>query len=300
MFASCEHKELCYMHEHGEKLFVKFDWNKCSDANPDGMRTMFYNVNGDSPLVENLIGKYGGNVDVDKGQYKIIAFNNNTETILWRGENSISTLETYTKETHIVNDEVDKNIPRHDLTKEQPIAKEPEMFWHSLVVEHTYNTENDTIVIAMQNAIRRVQIDIGTIKNAQYITSMKATMSGVLGSLFISNNTADTKDITIPFDVHLSSDKTRVIGSHNYFGCCNSLSDIDPNKIHILTIYFWSSGGNVVKYFDVTKVIHDAPDPYNVYIKIDSEIDIPEGIGNGEGFNPDIGEWEDQNDDINI
>ena len=82
---SCEHKELCFHHPHMVTLRVDFDWKNAPQADPEGMCVYFYPEEGESPIRFDFAGKDGGSVEIKEGRYRILCYNNDTESLLFRG-----------------------------------------------------------------------------------------------------------------------------------------------------------------------------------------------------------------------
>ena len=90
---SCEHKELCFHHPHMVTLRVDFDWKNAPQADPEGMCVYFYPEEGESPIRFDFAGKDGGSVEIKEGRYRILCYNNDTESLLFRGMEGFDTHE---------------------------------------------------------------------------------------------------------------------------------------------------------------------------------------------------------------
>ena len=94
---SCEHKELCFHHPHVATVRVDFDWKNAPQANPEGMCVYFYPEEGGYPVRFDFAGKDGGPVEIKVGRYRILCYNNDTESLLFRGMEGFDTHEGYTR-----------------------------------------------------------------------------------------------------------------------------------------------------------------------------------------------------------
>ena len=90
---SCEHKELCFHHPHVVTVRVDFDWKNAPQANPEGMCVFFYPEEGGAPIRFDFAGKDGGPVEIKVGRYRILCYNNDTESLLFRGMEGFDTHE---------------------------------------------------------------------------------------------------------------------------------------------------------------------------------------------------------------
>ena len=82
-------------------------------------------------------------------------------------------------------------------------------------------------------------------------------------------------------------------GEFEAFGC-NFRDDCH----HEFTIYCWASGGNIKASYDVTGQFHVVEEDRKIYIRIDADFEIPKGGGGGAGFNPNVDDWGEVNEDI--
>ena len=74
---------------------------------------------------------------------------------------------------------------------------------------------------------------------------------------------------------------------------------------HSVLLYIWMTDGKIRCYglddakFDVSAQVHGAADPYDVLLVIDG-LDLPKPISNGSGFAPEVDDWVEINEDINM
>ena len=78
---SCEHKNLCYHHPHIATIHIEFDWKNAPLADPEGMCVFFYPEEGGKPIRFDFTGKTGGQIDIKIGKYRILCYNNDTESV---------------------------------------------------------------------------------------------------------------------------------------------------------------------------------------------------------------------------
>ncbi len=304
ILTACKHRELYYEFEHTKSVRVEFDWSAAPTADPDGMRVIFYPVDGNArAVVENLEGKNGGAVDVPEGTYNVVCFNNDTENIRWRGTGSIETIEAFTRNTAILETmQGPVDVPRGDADTE-PIVLAPDRMWRDrrdgVVISKEDETET-VISFTPVSVTRHATYEISGVTNSEAITNIRGSLSGVSGSLFMGSNLLASETSTIPFDGMVDkTDDTKIIGDFYFFGCCDTR--LRQASRHKFTIYCWSKAGNVLASFNVTEQLHgDGTDPEEVHLVMEGNIDIPvAGVGDG-GFEPGVGEWNDENEDLDL
>jgi len=303
ILTACKHRELYYEYEHIKSVRVEFDWSNAPEADPEGMRVIFYPVDGSGTraIIENLDGKNGGAVDIPEGIYNAVCFNNDTECIRWRGTGSLETLEAYTRDAAILETlQGPVDVPRG--SDDEPIVLAPDRMWRDrqdgIVISKADESET---VISFSPAVvtRHVTYEISGVTNSEAITNIRGSISGVSGSLFMGSNLLASDTSTVPFDGMVDeTDETTIIGDFYFFGCCDER--LRQESKHKFTIYCWSKAGNVMKSFDVTDQLHDASDPYEVHLTIEGDIEIPVASVGGDGFQPEVGDWNDKNEDLDL
>jgi hypothetical protein len=78
----------------------------------------------------------------------------------------------------------------------------------------------------------------------------------------------------------------KITGNFSAFGHCPTIL-----QEHHLIIYGILADGSRWYYdFDVTDQVHNAPDQYEIHIKLD-ELPFPKPVVNGGGFKPSVDDW---------
>ena len=136
IITACDHKDLCYHHKHMVKLRLEFDWSDCEDPErPDGMCVFFYP---EQPGLEtrrfDFTGLQGGEITIAAGRYRLLTYNNDTESVFFRGMESHSTHEVYTRsgglfESVTRGNQSNKGIPRAEGTEDEDVVICPDMMW---------------------------------------------------------------------------------------------------------------------------------------------------------------------------
>ncbi len=318
---SCEYKDLCYDHNHWTAVRVTFDWVNDPDADPQGMTVLFYNEDNSAaePTRYDLPGRDGGTVRLIPGTWSAMAYNYDTETILYRGMERTATLEAYTRLSSIgEGTQLSRaDMPRAASTEEEPVILEPDALWgckgeaFRLVMDAPGDYE-DTRSRAGEKATRSadismkpyyrvcdVTITIHNVPNLQYTGQFGAALSGLAPSVWMmtgqpGDGRATQAFTCSPIDGETLQMKVRI------FGHCPHRDDGEVNT-HLLTIYAILADGTKWYYtYDVTQQMHDitqSPDDYHIYIDLDG-LPIPKPIVNGSGFRPTVDGW--QSEEIEV
>lgn len=75
---------------------INLDWTGVTEKLPETMRVIFYPKDAEGRKVDNYLSSVGGEVRVPPGNYAVVIYNFNTESIQIRGEESYETIEAFT------------------------------------------------------------------------------------------------------------------------------------------------------------------------------------------------------------
>lgn len=327
LLASCEHKELCYDHAHTTAIDVVFDWNYAPDAEADnaveGMCLWFYPVDGDGngtgkPIYVGLTGMKGGRVNIPKGRYHVLYYNNDFDRVLFRGTEEFFTHECYTRaaspEEAVIGVRSSTSILRAGETGSEPVVLDPQMMWgdNAMDVEITdsgityrFTRDGETEETVISNAeklftlmpheqVCTYHVTITGVENLGQYTGVSLSLSGMSGSVFCAEERLSDSNVTLT-PVEAVSDRVSVItGELHAFGHHGS-----NDERHILTVYATAPDGSVHSgTADVTGQIDSAPDRRHVEIKVDG-FKLPQVVISG-GLTPDVSEWEQEDETIEM
>ena len=305
LFTSCKHKDLL-VEGRVVTLNVAFDWQKAPEAQPAGMTVLFYRQDDTSaePIRYDLSGMLGGTVQLSPGLYQAIAYNYDTETILYRGS-SIETLEAYTRISSLEEgtqlSPTRAQMPRAVSTENESVILEPDLLWGAVSspLALTGFEEEQSTVLQPVPRVHDITITIHNVPNLQYTGQFGGALSGLASSVWMSSGQAGDECATQAFPVYVL-DETTLQMQFRVFGHCPHSEDgvINP---HLLTIYAILADGSKWYYTqDVTEQMHDAQstsDDTHIYLELD-ELPLPKPIVNGSGFQPTLDSW--QNIEINV
>ena len=110
-FCSCEHKELYYPSPSAAEVWVRFDWSAAPGARVEGMCAFFFPEAGGKPVRCDFTAPSGGTAKIPPGDYRVVYVNNDTEVVQLRGEESLGTLELYTRQSSLLKAVNSKSNP---------------------------------------------------------------------------------------------------------------------------------------------------------------------------------------------
>lgn len=328
--ASCDHKELCYHHDHAETLRVVFDWRDAPDASPAGMVVWFYPIEGTEggALRFDVRGTEGREVRVLPGKYHIIAYNNDTELSLIGGSDDFYTHHIYTREGSIFepasgsrSQRFGDQPPWPDGTEDERVVVSPDEVWgcKALDVEVTEQgvsylcfplEEKDDwygrppivtehiITLYPHDLLCRYSYEVRNVKNLGSVTNMCGVLTGMAPTLHFHDESLGPECVSIPLPAY-KADATTIRGEFLTFG--HNTGNEAP---HRFGLYLWLKGGKSLFYgkdgddFDVTGQVHDAPNPRRVHFIIDG-LDVPPVVSD-EGWDVSFDDWNDVNEELDM
>ena len=317
VLTSCEYKDLCYDHHHLVSVKVLFDWTNVPEAQPEGMTVLFYNLDapGSQPNRFDLPGRDGGEVKLEPGNYRAVAYNYDTETILLANTEAWNTISAYTRGSSF--EEVTllsrAPMPRAAGTEDEPVILEPDMLYacagnpFTLKITDDYTTYDDqkegaggiasktvyTITLQPNQRVRKVNIFVTNVQNLAYSTQFGGALSTLCPSVVLADGRLG-EGVASQAYMMTQTGNSQLEAHFGIFGHCPHLSEGEACT-HIATLYAVLGDGTKWYYtVDVTDQLHDPvqnPDEYNLNIYIDG-LPVPKPIVNGSGFVPTLDGWE--------
>ena len=329
MLGGCEHKELCYHHPHTSKLRLDFDWMDAPDADPDGMCVYFYPViesdnDQRTPQRFDFHGTTGGEIELTDGRYRVIAYNNDTETHSFLGTDDYFSHRISTRTAGLFESIGGNGMsapPRAEGSEEERVVLCPEQMW-GCTAEVDITPEGVTYISVPQSArgpeaempreaVDRVvmlyphdlmchySFEIRNVENLDRVTQMSASLSGMAPMLIMHEEELGAEPVTLPLEAAAADERT-ITGQFLTWG-----HHPDNEQPHRMVLYVWMDNG--AKYcfgltedrFDVTEQVHSAPDRRRVHIIIDG-LGLPVPMEGDTGMDPSVDDWIEINQDINI
>lgn len=304
LLTSCDYKDLCYDHNHYGDVTVSFDWEKEPQTQVGGMTVLFYDLDapGAEPLRYDFAGMEGGHARLQPGTYRAIAYNYDTETILYRGYNDDATLEAYTRQSSIEEGtQLSRSgMPRAANTEDEPVILEPDPLFGA--VSETFTVElngKSTVVMKPESRVTYLTITITDVPNLQYSSQFGGALSGLSPSVAMASGVPGDGHVTQAFPVSVVGEST--LEAHvRIFGHCPHAADGEL-WLHLLTIYAVLADGSKWYYtIDVGDQLHDGSGSgtgtgdhdKEITIEVDGGLPVPKPIVNGSGFQPTIDGWQ--------
>ena len=304
LLTSCDYKDLCYDHSHSAGVNVRFDWQKAPNLNAKGMTVLFYDTEkAASPERYDFVGRDGGTARLVTGSYRAVAYNYDTETILYRGMESSSTLEAYTRRSSIEEGTQmaalsrGYTMPRAGGTEDEPVILEPDPLCgaQSDVFQLDASVAGDVTIMPHMRT-REVVVTINHVPNLQYTSQIGGSLTGLAPSVNMTTGELGEGCATQAFTASAKGDST-IVMTFNIFGHCPHAKGGDYNA-HLLTVYAVLADGSKWYYTeDVSDQMHNPSHPGqgDDEVEIDIVVDdlpIPKPIVNGSGFQPTIDGWQ--------
>ena len=312
--AACEHKDLCYHHAHLETVRVEFDWRYAPDASPAGMCVWFYPTDGGQPTRFDL-NREGGSVSITRGDYNIITYNNDYETVYQSSRQEFATHEITTLSGGLFEPLGYSGYPS---SRGERVTICPEQMWGCTAVETVITQAgisyicvpedekdeylgvpvevNEHVITLYPHDLCNVYtFEIHGIESPDEIIRASGSLSSMSSTLVLHDETKGEELVTMPFGVEYDDVfETPMTGEFLNFGC-----NKDCHDSHSFLLYVWRADGTRWYYnVDVTQQISEAPNPRRVHMIIECADVEPETLDLQEGSDADIDDWNSEDHDL--
>lgn len=300
LVVSCQpHDPFCMHHSHAVTI-VEYDWSQAPDAKDiGGTRVYFYRSDDGSYAARaDFSGMKGGVLRLGEGEYNVVSYNSDTERLIWRGYESLSTLESFTRAAHLTEE-----LPGFSYANIEGLVLTPDRIWSGRA-DKVWVSGSDTTIITLVplKATYEVIWKVEGIKGARRVAACAVSISGVGGSLMLDDWHTERNESLMSGTGEYIGSKTGADddiggfqGRFEAFGC-----NFTDECRHTFTIYCWSAGGNIKASYDVTGQFHVVKKDRKIYIHIKADFEIPTGGGDegGGGFDADVDDWGVVNEDL--
>lgn len=323
LLMSCDHKELCYMHEHKTKLTVVYDWSEAPDANPAGMCVFFYSTDREGEYHRfDFPNAKGGDIELPPGHYEVITYNNDTEAVQFSSTGDFLSHRAFTREGNVLepmygngvsssaNDDIDERVVITPDALWGCAATDITVTEHGVVREiihglddtraATAPTEEDQVItLKPTDKLCHYSYEVRNVKNIRHLSRISGTLSGMAPSLILKDDSLDPEPVTLPVPGDANYTTGKVTGAFLTFG-----QNSENHALHKMRFYVvMDDGGKYVfkdlPNLDVTQQVDTASDRRHVHIIIDG-LDLPASKSDGEGFNPSVDDWGVTEEDLRI
>ena len=300
---SCEYKDLCYDHNHYGDVTVSFDWSKEPSRKVEGMTVLFYNLDAPAsePLRYDFVGMDGGRARLLPGTYRALAYNYDTETILYREMSSLQTLKAYTRQSSVEEGtQLSRSgMPRASEAEDEMVILEPDPLYGAESEAFTVEIDGQChVVLTPESRVIELTVTITNVPNLQYTSQFGGALTGLSPSVTMASGALGEGHVTQAFTASVVDEST--IEMHvRIFGHCPYAADGELWP-HILTVYAilgdgskWYYNINVSDQMHVTDPGSVGPDGHKQEIRIEVDgLPVPKPIVNGSGFQPTIDGWQ--------
>ena len=276
---SCEYKDLCYDHNHYGDVTVSFDWSKEPGKKVEGMTVLFYNLDAPAsePLRYDFVGMDGGRARLLPGTYRALAYNYDTETILYREMSSLQTLKAYTRQSSVEEGtQLSRSgMPRASEAEDEMVILEPDPLYGAESEAFTVEIDGQChVVLTPESRVIELTVTITNVPNLQYTSQFGGALTGLSPSVTMASGALGEGHVTQAFTASVVDEST--IEMHvRIFGHCPYAADGELWP-HILTVYAilgdgskWYYNINVSDQMHVTDPGSVGPDGHKQEIRIE-------------------------------
>lgn len=295
-------KELCYNHPHEGSITIDVDWRELpSNHNkPKGVKVVYIS-HPDQEFSQSFnFPSEGGSRNLSQNSYKILLTNNDSELVLFRGLTKWETSEAFTgSRRQVPYKSPPANVPGGTKSDPRYGISEADLLMVSneATVEVTNDVEKHFITVVPKIKVITVTLRIAAsgIKN---VAEARGFLTGVSPSIFLGTDALSQNDATLLFDYGSAMAGTEFRSEVLIFGFVDTPKDYYKLGLELLlidqkTVYYYE--------FDVTSKITAALRKNGGDLRLDEIIVIPDvepPAPGGGGFNPGIGDWD--NEDVEI
>ena len=294
VFASCEHKELCYDHSHMVELDVRFDWSSAPDANPITMSLYLIPKGGGETTRYEFTKRSGGKIIVPAGSFHAVCVNGGIRNMECRNTGDINTFEITTTDSEMLQTLSALGLSHKITSRDEDVGDSrvvvaPEVMWSTCVVDLEFSKDSlHNISMQPKQIIEEVTLNISDIENLESVQYMSALLHGVSGGYYPGRDKISEERVILPFEFDINKDEGSIEGTFRTFGHCE-----DSDGAHILSIYALLKDGSEWNYtMDITEDIHKSDDSTMAWDVKMSGLPIPEVITGGGGLQPTVSQWE--------
>lgn len=315
----CNHKDLCYLHEHNNRVKVVYDWRYAPGATPAGMCAYFYSMerSGENHR-QDFPGAKEGYIDLPEGNYQLISYNNDTEAVQFDSTDKYGSHKAYTRTGDILEPLYGSGVSSNLRDKnDERVVITPDSLWGCVTtdvyvsaqgVKYTIihsradgedEVSDSIITLYPEDLLCHYSYEVRNVKNLSYISQISGALSGMSPSLNLSDGAMDDETVTLPVTAKADLQAKEITGSFLTFG-----HKEDTTVKHLMSFYVVMKDGQkyVIKgtpALDVTQQVDTAADKRNVHLIIDG-LELPTPISSGDGIKATVDDWGVVEEDLEI
>ncbi len=280
----------CDCEDGDSNVNVVLEWKSDPDTPPEGMSALFYPEDG-SPYWRFELPLKGGEVALPAGIYNVMSFNNDTSTILFENQDDYGMSLITCRQARLsdsLSDEWNFRQPPRDADEEiQPVISQPDQVWAASKETFVASESYQTLTLQPARMTARYNVRVTEVTNAANVYRSGMAITGLSAGRYLSSLELIPFDATVGGKIEPDSDSS-------FSGTLNAFGRIKDRGKCRLWLYFYLRDGKKMAYeFDVTDIVENAPDPYNVDINITgiSLPDIPVSAPDS-GLDVGLDEWD--------
>ncbi|MCM1092472.1 MAG: DUF5119 domain-containing protein [Lachnospiraceae bacterium] len=292
------------------RLNILNHWAVTPAVYPEGMAYFFFPQNGGDPWRFDIPGADGGEVKVPNGSYRFITLNDDFTTVALKGD-SYEEMEVTTVASDLLAgtdaavSASEARPARSGDLEQQDVRMCPDMMWSdampSVVVgldefvytivhvpggdEEVVKSRDMLLNTTLRPIVSTYHFTVTGVTHLDGVKRIGGAMSGLAASISLAECRHSSEVVTVPVGVRRVDDTT-LGGEFLTFG----LPSAEEVKT-VLSLFVWLTDGRRINYeFDVTRQTVTAPDPMDVWIRIDG-LDIPESEPSSGAFDVSVDTW---------
>lgn len=346
MSASCERRPLMDLsNTHYVRVYINEDiknvttgfydtsHNRPDYSSPDVLRVVLADPQTGAVKAERFLRDkgsdekgtyYEGYIIAQPGEYRLLAYNFDTETVVISDANNHSQAKASTNE---IASHLRSRIPSRSSQsyKQSAGTKAPESIVYD--PDHLFLANCGDLLVPYVEDVDTLKTRDGEhfsantvvtsyylqvkVKGMQYVSSSVALLTGMSGSVWLSDGSMDKEhEVTVYFEMvaggensasgissKASSDEVLIYTTFNTFGKLPDAANNLEITFDFLTVY----GKPYSATFDITDEFHTPEAIEHHWLLLDQTIEIPEppeGGDSGGGFTPSVDDWSDVESDI--
>lgn len=299
VLTSCEQHDLCYDHNHSGKVNIYYTWEVVGEEKPTSMFLFLFPDRKDKVVIKReFAGNEEGRTVIENGvAYDALTFNSDRRNLVVENAFSRDSLFLSTTEATMI-DRIGlpvSEMPKSRGAEGQRFLSEADRVFVDASKEKIFTDyfagDGQDIEMHIPFSPKRVScvynIKVKEVLNPTKVASgIAASISGLSSGIYPWSGKKGTEKVNVPFAADLDVEKGVLDATMTCFGRVE-----DDSVKNILTIYTTLKDGSKFTFvFDITDLIRNAADPYNVSVVLD-RLPVPDVI-DPSGMKPSIDKWE--------
>ena len=251
-----------------------------NDKIPEGIRVYFFSQNTKKYTQDNL-NTEGGYTDIRDGQYSLLMYNNDSEKIQFRNISQYKSIEAYTSKIGAPS--------QTSPAPEEEIFDQPDALWVASIDTLIVSDDTKEIRLYPKPVIHRYygKVDI---EGIEHVKQVRGAVTGMKSSMKLVDRSTTAKPVTLYFNG--KKDENVITFAWKTFGIIQE-DNVQTEKLkHYLILEFLLSHKTIRYEFDITDKADVLPDEGTITINAPIVIPPDTTSGNDDGFQGNVGNWD--------